>query len=106
MRVFLDENVDVNLGLHLSPHTVGSVRSMSWQGVSNGELIQRLERDYDVLLSHDKGLEHQHNWSAKDLALVVLVANDQLFESYQTRVHLILEAIEVAKPGSVGRVLL
>jgi predicted nuclease of predicted toxin-antitoxin system len=66
MRVFLDEKVDLRLGDQLIGATVESVHSRAWFGLQNGELIRRIADEFDVFLSHDAGLAHQHNWLSID----------------------------------------
>jgi hypothetical protein len=61
MRVFLDENVDPKLRLALADFDPSSVGSEGWNSVTNGELIALIESKFDVLISHDKGLEHQQS---------------------------------------------
>lgn len=100
-RVFLDENVDSRLTDALTDCDVRSVRSEGWFGVSNGELLGRIEADFDVLVSHDRGLEHQQTWSGRSLALVVVRSESTDFLSYEHAVPAIQHAINDAVPGIV-----
>ena len=93
MRVFLDENVDPALESALGEHVVESVRSRGWFGVSNGELIDRIEADFDVFISHDQGLAHQQNWAKRELGLVILLADSTSFESYSEAVGSLQEVL-------------
>ena len=68
-RVFLDENIDPRLAERLVDCHVRSVRSEAWFGVTNGELLSRIEAGFDVLISHDRGLEHQQTWAGRALGL-------------------------------------
>lgn len=104
MRVFLDENVDPRLADRLVGHEVDSVRTKGWFGVSNGELLQRIESEFDVLISHDRGLEHKQNWSRSGLALIVIESPNTALASYVDRPADIAAALVAFQPGVVARV--
>ena len=104
MRIFLDENVDSALANRLVGHQVASVRTEGWFGITNGELLTRIERDFDVLISHDKGLEHQQNWKDRNLSLVVINAANTEFLTYEANISILLLALDKARPGAVIRV--
>lgn len=100
-RVFLDENVDARLAEMLTAYEVRSVRSEGWFGVSNGELLGRIETEFDVLVSHDRGLEHQHKWAGRSIGLVIVRAESTDFSTYEHGVPALLQAINDAAPGTV-----
>jgi hypothetical protein len=37
------------------------VAGRGWAGISNGELLRRMEGQYDVLVTMDRGIEFQQN---------------------------------------------
>lgn len=101
-RVFLDENVDSRLADRLSEFEVRSVRTEGWFGVSNGELLSRIEAGFDVLISHDRGLEHQQRWAGRALGLIIVRAESTDFTSYEGGVPDLLIAIRESQPGTVA----
>lgn len=59
----LDENVHNKLKFRFSGHDVITVRDMNWSGKRNGELMKlMLEYGFDLLITLDKGFEHQQNF--------------------------------------------
>jgi hypothetical protein len=100
MRVFLDENVDLRLASRLIGFDVETVHSRGWSGVTNGELLRRLEESFDVLVSHDQGLATQHNWSTRKLALIVVVSRSTRFATYSDKTDLLKDAIEKVRLGT------
>jgi hypothetical protein len=55
VRVLLDEHLPVDLGRALQGHHVDTVVSRGWAGVKNGDLLQRMRGEYEVLLTMDRG---------------------------------------------------
>ncbi|HSI73871.1 MAG TPA: hypothetical protein VK934_11910 [Fimbriimonas sp.] len=106
IRVFLDENVDVRLAEQLSGCVVRSVRTEGWFGVSNGELLSRIENGFDVLITHDRGLEHQQRWAGRTLGLVVIRSESTDFSIYEAALPDLLQAIRGVRPGTVTNVML
>jgi hypothetical protein len=99
--VFLDENVDLALSVALTGCEVESVRSLGLSGISNGELLARIEMDFDVFISHDKGLVHQQQWSDRDLACIVIDSRSTRATSYIEGRQALVDAINGASPGTV-----
>ena len=61
-RVLLDENVDRLLKSHFdSTVDVATVPEQGWTGLSDGELLRRADRRFDVLVTMDQNLPHQQN---------------------------------------------
>lgn len=75
MRVLLDEMLDRRLKRWL-PEGVEAVtvRERGWDSKKNGELLTLAEKEFDVLLTTDRGIPHQQNLSRFDLTVVVLTA--------------------------------
>ena len=61
MRVLLDENLPVDLAAELVGHQVTTVSGLGWQGIKNGELLQRAQGTFEVLVTMDRNLEFQQN---------------------------------------------
>lgn len=63
MKVFLDEQLHVNLKVYLSSFNVFEPNDFGWQGFQNGELRERLnERKFDIFITADKNIPFQQNF--------------------------------------------
>ena len=75
MRLLLDENLPKRLKLDFQEHEVFTVRDKSWTGIKNGELLKLMIQDsFYALLTFDKNLQHQQNFSRYTITVFVLVA--------------------------------
>ena len=63
MKVFLDEQLHVNLKTYLSSFNVFEPKDFAWQGLQNGELRERLnDKKFDIFITADKNLPFQQNF--------------------------------------------
>lgn len=75
MKLLLDENLPKRLKLDFPGYEVYTVRDMQWNGIKNGELLKLMLKDsFDALLTFDKNLQHQQNFSKYTLTVFVLTA--------------------------------
>ncbi len=82
MRLLIDENLPKRLKLDFLEHEVFTVRYKNWSGVKNGELLKLLtEEGFDALLTFDKNLQHQQNFSKYSVAVFVLSARINRYEA-------------------------
>ena len=103
MKVLFDENVPHKLRRNLAKHAVRTVVEMGWVGVRNGELLNRAEAEgFDVMVTGDQNLTFQQNLIGRRIAIVVLDTNN--WKILRLRPELVIQAVEVATPGSVRRV--
>ena len=95
MRLLLDENLPKRLKQDLTEHEVYTAADKGWTGVSNGTLLRLLkENNFDALLTFDKNLQYQQNFTKYTIAVIVLNAADN---SYLTLKHLVEKIKEVLK---------
>ena len=81
MRVLLDENVDRRLKRAFDEqHEVSTVPERGWAGMKNGELLEEAGKDFDVLVTTDRGMPNQQNLSRFDLAVIVLESKSNNYE--------------------------
>ena len=82
MTILLDENVHVKLRFRLTGHDVMTVRDMDWSGKRNGELMQlMINVRFDVLITLDKGFEHQQNFAKYPIPVLLLNVRSSDYES-------------------------
>lgn len=76
MRVLLDEMLPRKLNRLLPEGAeVVAVQERGWDSKKNGELLASAEKEFDVLLTTDRGIPHQQDLSRYDLTVVVLTPN-------------------------------
>ena len=74
MKILPDENLDWRLERFLPGHEVQSVVRVGWAGISNGALLARAQRDFDVLITMDGSIASQQIVARFQIALVALRA--------------------------------
>lgn len=91
MRILLDHNVPAPLRYALGGHSVETAFEHGWSELLNGALIRAAEESgFDLLITTDKGIRHQQNWSGRKLSLLVLSTNDW------TRIRMVRESVLAA----------
>ncbi len=75
MRLLLDENLPKRLKQDFPEHEIYTVRDKQWNGIKNGELLKLLvDNSFDALLTYDKNLQYQQNFSKYTITVFVLTA--------------------------------
>ena len=73
MRILFDHNVPVPLRYSLTEHEVATTADQGWDRLTNGKLLSAAEEaGFDMLLTADKGFQHQHNLTNRRIRIVVL----------------------------------
>jgi hypothetical protein len=85
VKILLDECTPRVLKKRLAGFSVQTVQDVGWQGIKNGELLRRIGGRFDVLITTDKNLRHQHDLNAISFAVIVLPSN---------RITIVAELIE------------
>ena len=103
MRLLLDENLPKRLKQDLREYEVYTTADKGWTGISNGKLLELLiANGFDALLTFDKNLQYQQNFSKYSIAVLVIYASDN---SYLTLKEMVspIEALLAAQlqPGPV-----
>ena len=99
MRLLLDENLPKRLKADFSLHEVFTAREKGWNGIKNGELLcLLLENDFHALLTFDKNLQHQQNFSKYPISVFVLTAFNN---TYNLLKPLAIQINELLDKGSL-----
>lgn len=86
MRLLLDENLPRRLKLDFAEHEIYTAADKGWTGVSNGRLLALLtENNFDALLTFDKNLQYQQNFTKYTITVIVLNAPDNTTLIFCTR---------------------
>ena len=104
MRVLLDECFPRSLRVELPGHEVTTVAEAGWAGVKNGALLQLAASRFEVILTVDRNLEYQQNYSGLTIAVIVVDAPSNDVEVLRPLMLKVLEALPKAKPGVVTHV--
>ena len=73
MRILLDECLPRRLKRHFRNYgLVLTVTDAGLSGYTNGRLLRRITGDFDVFITIDKGIQHQQNLAAYDVAIALL----------------------------------
>jgi predicted nuclease of predicted toxin-antitoxin system len=104
MTVLFDENIPRKLKWRLMERGIDvvTVPERGWAGVKNGELLDRAEEEFDVLLTMDQGIEYQQNLAGRELAIVTVAAPTN---EYETLLPLVAEVVDAARKATKGAVI-
>jgi hypothetical protein len=101
-KVILDENVPIGFRHFLSEFEVVTVDFLGWNGTRNGELIQKIEGIYDVLVTGDKNLRYQQNLADRRVSIIELPVTR--IEVLRTMIDEVKLAIRNAVKGSYTQI--
>lgn len=104
MKVLLDECLLRRLAAALTGQEVKTVPQAGWASIKNGELLTRAESSFDVFVTADRNLSFQQNLARRKIAVVVLRARSNRFQSLLPLVPGILLALTTIKPGELTEV--
>jgi hypothetical protein len=76
MRILIDENLPISFFTEL---LVGfdtkTIKQLGWDGIKNGELLSRIEGNFDIFVTGDKNIQFQQNLSDRSFAIVEIYTN-------------------------------
>ena len=103
MRILFDHNTPRGIARHLVGHAVTKAKDRGWDRLANGALLAAAEEaGFDVLLTGDKNMSYQQNFSDRKIALVVL--GNSPWELVRLHLDEIAAAVNAATPGSYAKV--
>ena len=92
MRLLLDENLPKRLKNDFLEHEVFIVRDKGWNGISNGALLKLMIDDgFNALMTFDKNLQHQQNFTKYTITVFVLSAPVNTYNELTKLSHKIRE---------------
>jgi hypothetical protein len=104
VRVLLDENLPHDLARALTGHQVHTVQGAGWAGVKNGDLLRRMNGQFDALLTMDRNLEREHNLTILSFGVIVIRAHSNRVPDVLPLVSQIREALNRIRAGHVEHV--
>ena len=99
MRLLLDHNLPRKLRNHLSPHQADLTGELKWDALKNGQLLAVAQQIFDVLLTADANIYHQQKVASFNIAVIVLRAYDNSYDSLHPPD--VLNLMEAVQPGKV-----
>jgi hypothetical protein len=99
MRVLLDNGAPRGIASALQGHTVTESRSLGWDELKNGDLLDAAEAaGFEVSVTTDKNIRYQQNLSRRKISIVVLGRGRwRLIRGVLSQV---VAAVNAATPGS------
>ena len=103
MRVLLDECLPARLRRDLPGHDAQTVPQAGWAGVKNGKLLRLIAAAarFDVFLTMDKNLPHEHRIKGLPFGVVVLRAPSNRFEDTHSLMPEVVRRLGEFLPGHV-----
>ena len=95
--MLLDENIDIRFkkAFDGSPHEVFTIRDMGWNGIKNGQLLQKMkDNSFDILVAVDKNLPYQQNKDTLPVSIFILNVYRNVLPALLPLVPLLLEKWE------------
>jgi predicted nuclease of predicted toxin-antitoxin system len=75
VRIFLDNCLPYRLKPLFAGHEVFHARDLGWRDLSNGKLVAAAaENGYELLVTIDKNIRHQHNMALLPISILELDA--------------------------------
>ena len=99
MRVLLDECVPRRLRTELPGHDVQTVAEAGWSGLTNGRLLAQAASSFDCVLTVDRNLQFQQSPDTLPIAVVVIAAVDNKFETLHQSMNAVREALARIERG-------
>ena len=73
MKIFLDEQLHINLKIYLSAFNVFEPKDFAWQGLKNGELREKLnDKKFDIFITADKNIPFQQNFQKINFCIFLI----------------------------------
>jgi len=104
MRVFLDGCIDPRAATVFGAHEVTTAFQLNWHKLADHVLLSRVQEEFDVLVTIDRGFEYQHNLKKLSVGIVIVHVARNKVESYRALAAQIQEAVGRARPGEVVHV--
>jgi hypothetical protein len=103
MLILFDQATPVPIRRYLKHHTVSTAFQQGWDRLVHGDLLSAPERaGFDLLLTTGKNMSCQQNLTGRKIAILVL--SKQHWTLLRPHVELVVDAVDVAFPGSYAQI--
>ncbi|MEO8820382.1 MAG: DUF5615 family PIN-like protein [Ginsengibacter sp.] len=97
MKLLLDENLPVKLKYRFLEIGIDTytIKDCKWTGKENGELLKEmLKREFTIFITIDNNISFQNNFNNYPIAVVILMAHDNTYETIMEFFDKITEKIK------------
>ena len=105
-RVLIDECVNPRLAFRLrsviSEASIATVQELGWVGERDHVLIQRIQDEFDVFVTIDRGFEFEHNVGKLAFGIIVVETSNNQMPSYERVLDELVREIQSVVPGRVA----
>lgn len=103
MKALLDENLPHELRPLLMPiHDVFTVAFLGWDGTANGTLLSLAAANgFDVVVTTDRGYEHQHDLTRLPSAVVLLLSKSNKIDDVRQLLAPLVLALDTLVPSTL-----
>jgi hypothetical protein len=82
-------------------HEVLTVAEAKWRTLPDAKLIAEVQGKCDVLVTTDKGFEHEHNLKKLTFGIVIVHVQRNRMEYYRPLFSALVDAVERVKAGEI-----
>jgi predicted nuclease of predicted toxin-antitoxin system len=105
MKILLDECVPKDFCRSFSEYECQAARRAGFGSKTNGELLAAAEMaGFNVLITVDKNIPYQQNFSGRKLSLMILLTRSNDLSSLLPHAAACIRALRSIKPGEVVRI--
>lgn len=104
MKLLLDECVPRRLRKDFIGHATLTIEQAGLKGLKNGSLLREASKEFDVLVTVDKNIEYQQDISNIPVAILILAARTNRYESLSPLIPNALRALETVKKGEIIKI--
>jgi hypothetical protein len=104
VKVLLDECMPARLRHDLPGHDVRTVAYMGWDSIRNGELLALAATAFDVMVTVDRGIEHEQNQGTLPLAIVLVHAPTNDIDDLRPKMPGVAAALATLRPKTLVHV--
>ena len=97
LKILLDECIDRRLTKEIPHHIVKTVPKMGWAGLTNGNLLAKAEKDFDVFITNDQNLSSQQNLTKYKISVLVLCPVSNRLQDLQAVLRKAINKLETFK---------
>ena len=76
MKILLDEGVPEIIQQRLLCFAIFTVEQMGWRSLRNGDLLNRMMGEFQIIITTDKNLPFQQNLKKRQISAIILPTNE------------------------------
>jgi len=76
VRILLDEGVPEIIQQRLPDFSIFTVEQMGWRSLKNGDLLNRMMGEFQIIVTTDKNLPFQQNLKKRQISAIIPPTNE------------------------------